>query len=110
MLAGDPHSPTVTPVPGDGAEPGPPARRHPRARAAHLLRPHAGEPEPAALRRHLEACVALADEAGLCRGRALEAHATVHESCGEDLLRADAELAVALRALLGMSPPTRQES
>jgi hypothetical protein len=81
----------------------------PLARAARLLRPHDGDAEPEALRRHMDACVALAVEAGLCRGRALAAHASVYEACGDDLQRADEQLAASLRGLLGIPPSTRQE-
>jgi hypothetical protein len=81
----------------------------PLSRAARLLRAHGGDADPATLRRHMDACVALAVEAGLCRGRALAAHASVYEACGEDLRRADEQLAASLRGLLGIPPSTRQE-
>jgi hypothetical protein len=79
------------------------------ARAQRELRPHHGPADPATLRRHMDACVALAVKAGLCRGRALAAHASVLEACGEDLRRADEQLAASLRGLLGLEATSRQE-
>jgi hypothetical protein len=81
----------------------------PLARAERLLRPHGGAADSETLRRNMDACVAIAVEAGLCRGRALAAHASVYEACGDDLRLADEQLAASLRSLLGISPSTRQE-
>lgn len=113
MAVRDPHSPVVT-SPSHGA-----SRTREvelEARAGHaedvdvLLRPHPGPPEPATLRRHLDACVAHAVGAGLSRGTAMAAHASVLESHGDDLASADELLVASLRQLLGIAPLTRQES
>jgi hypothetical protein len=109
MAVRDPHSPAPAMLTaGEGVEELE-VRDDPRERAAQLLRPHEGDPDPASLRRHMDACVALAVHAGLCRGRALEAHAAVTEAWDSDLRRADEELASSLRCLLGIDPSTRQE-
>jgi hypothetical protein len=112
MAVRDPHSPRLTATPDGDRSRGeveldePTDPRDP----ATLLRPADPGAEPATLRRHLDECVAHAVEAGLCRGTALAAHASVLELCGDDLPRADAQLVATLRRLLGLPPLPRQEN
>jgi hypothetical protein len=104
------HSPPApTRQSSQGVPTGPVPEADPLTRAERGLLPHDGPANPATLRRHMDACVALAVGAGLCRGRALAAHASVLEACGEDLHRADEQLVASLRGLLGLEATSRQE-
>jgi hypothetical protein len=105
-----PHSPPSAPrATAGGATTGLVTGKDPVTRAERHLVPLDGPADPATLRRHMDACVALAVGAGLCRGRALAAHASVLEACGDDLRRADEQLAASLRGLVGLDAVSRQE-
>jgi hypothetical protein len=109
MAVRDPQSPEGAPDDGAGPIGGVELETPGDFDAAAVLRPLDVD-EPAALRRHMDVCVAHAVRAGLCHGTALAAHASVIEVCGDDLARADAELVAALRRLLEIAPLTRQET